>query len=116
MAAASFYTSASDLTAFLQAHLPGAAGEPIGRGVLKPETVKLMRQPHAAQFGADIWGLGTILYAPNGTGDFIIGHDGKRSPAINATARIDPSTGDGIVFLESGHPLLATHVGGDWVF
>ena len=115
-AAASFYTSASDLTAFMQAHLPGAAGEPIGRGVLKPETVKLMRQPHAAQLGADIWGLGTMLYAPNGAGDFIIGHDGKRSPAINSTARLNPSTGDGIVLLESGHPLLATLVAGEWTF
>ncbi len=49
-------------------------------------------------------------------GDFIIGHDGKRSPAINSTARLNPSTGDGIVLLESGHPLLATLVAGDWVF
>ena len=84
--------------------------------MLKPETVKLMRQPHAAQLGADIWGLGTMLYAPNGAGDFIIGHDGKRSPAINSTARLNPSTGDGIVLLESGHPLLATLVASDWVF
>ena len=115
MAAASFYTSASDLTAYAGASAR-CRWRADGRGVLKPETVKLMRQPHAAQLGADIWGLGTMLYAPNGAGDFIIGHDGKRSPAINSTARLNPLTGDGIVLLESGHPLLATLVAGDWVF
>ena len=91
-------------------------GEPGGRGVLKPDTLKLMRQPHASQMAADIWGLGTILYAPNGAGDFIIGHDGKRRPAINTTVRLNPSTGDGIVVLQSGNQLLATTVAGEWVF
>lgn len=116
LAAASFYTSASDMTRFIQAHLAGSNGEPAGRGVLKPETLKLMRQPHASQMGADIWGLGTMLYAPNGVGDFIIGHDGKRRPAINAAVRLNPSTGDGIVVLQTGNPLLATTVAGEWVF
>jgi CubicO group peptidase (beta-lactamase class C family) len=116
LAAACLYTTASDMTRFIQAHLTGSSGEPAGRGVLKPETLKLMRQPHASQMGADIWGLGTILYAPNGAGDFIIGHDGKRQPAINTAVRLNPSTGDGIVVLQSGHQLLATTVAGEWVF
>lgn len=116
LAAACLYTTASDMTRFIQAHLTGSNGESPGRGVLKPETLKLMRQPHASQMGADIWGLGTILYAPNGAGDFIIGHDGKRQPAINATVRLNPSTGDGIVLLETGNQLLATTVAGEWVF
>jgi CubicO group peptidase (beta-lactamase class C family) len=116
LAAACFYTTASDMTRFIQAHLAGSSGEPAGRGVLKPETLKLMRRPHASQMGADIWGLGTILYTPNGTGDFIIGHDGKRQPAINSAVRLNPSTGDGIVVLESGNQLLATRVAGEWVF
>src|SRR5688572_12854965 len=77
LAAACLYTTASDMTRFIQAHLAGSGGEPAGRGVLKPETLKLMRQPHASQMGADIWGLDTMLYVPNGAGDFIIGHDGK---------------------------------------
>ena len=116
LAAACLYTTASDMTRFIQAHLTGSSGELAGRGVLKPETLKLMRQPHASQMGADIWGLGTMLYVPNGAGDFIIGHDGKRQPAINTSVRLNPSTGDGIVVLQSGNQLLATTVAGEWVF
>ena len=116
LAAACLYTTASDMTRFIQAHLIGSRGELAGRGVLKPETLKLMRQPHASQMGADIWGLGTMLYVPNGAGDFIIGHDGKRQPAINTAVRLNPSTGDGIVVLQSGNPLLATIMAGEWVF
>jgi len=116
LAAASFYTTASDITRFIQAHLAGSRGEPAGRGVLTPETLKLMRQPQASQMGAAIWGLGAMLYAPNGAKDYIIGHDGKRQPAINATVRLNPSTGDGIVVLQTGDQLLATTVGGEWVF
>lgn len=116
LAAASFYTTASDMTRLIQAHLTGSNGEPAGRGVLKPDTLKLMRQPHASQMGAEIWGLGTMLYAPNDDGDFIIGHDGKRQPAINAAVRLNPSTGDGIVVLQTGNPLLATTIAGEWVF
>src|SRR4030095_8583609 len=116
LAAACLYTTASDMTQFIQAHLSGSSGEPAGRGVLKPETLKLMRQPHASQMGADIWGLGTMLYVPNGAGDFIIGHDGKTQPAINTAVRLNPSTGDGIVVLQSGNQLLATAVAGEWVF
>ena len=88
------------MTRFIQAHLAGSSGEPPGRGVLKPETLKLMRQPHASQMGTDIWGLGTMLYVPNGQGDFIIGHDGKPQPAINSAVRLNPSTGD--VFWQTG--------------
>ena len=116
LAAACLYTTASDMTRFIQAHLTGSNGELAGRGVLKPEALTLMRRPHASQMGADFWGLGTMLYVPNGAGDFIIGHDGKRQPAINAAVRLNPSTGDGIVVLQSGHQLLATTVAGEWVF
>jgi len=116
LAATSLYTTTSDMTRFLQAHLPGPDGAPAGRGVLKPATLALMRQPHASQFGADIWGLGVMLLAPNNKGDFIIGHDGSNEPAINTTARVDPSTGDGIIIFETGTPLLATRLAGEWVF
>lgn len=114
LAAASLYTSASDMSRFIAAHVTGPNGEPAGRGVLRPETLRLMRQPHASQWGADIWGLGTILYAPH-DGDFIIGHDGKNEPAINAAVRLNPKTGDGIVILSTGDPLLATRLAGEWV-
>ncbi len=115
LAAASLYTSAADMARLIAAHTPGPNGEPAGRGVLSPETLAAMRKPHARQFGADIWGLGVILYAPV-KGDFVIGHDGSNTPAINTTARVNPATGDGIVILESGNTQLASVLGGEWVF
>ena len=116
LAATSLYTTASDLTRLIQAHLPGPNGEPAGRSVLKPETLKLMRRPHGSKMGAAIWGLGTMLYAPNGDDDFVIGHGGKNEPAINTEARLNPATGDGIVVLETGNRLLATTLAGEWVY
>ena len=114
--AASLYTSAADLTRFIAAHRPGREGAPAGRGVLTPAALAEMRRPHATQFGADIWGLGLVLYAPNEAGDFIVGHDGNNFPAINTSARFDPASGDGIVVLETGDDLLATRLAGEWVF
>jgi hypothetical protein len=116
VAASSLYTSVSDMTLFVQAHLPGKNGEPIGRGVLAPETIKEMWRPQASKFGDDIWGLGTILYAGNNEGGFVVGHDGNNEPAINTSARLNPATGNGIVILETGKPLLATQLAGEWVF
>lgn len=114
--ATSLYTSTADLVRFLQAHLAGRDGEPIGRGVLAPASIAEMWRPHGSKFGEDIWGLGTILYAPNGQGGFVVGHDGNNEPAINTAARLDPATGNGIVVLETGQPLLATELAGEWVF
>lgn len=39
LAATSLYTTAADLTRFIQAHLPGPNGESAGRGVLRPKTL-----------------------------------------------------------------------------
>lgn len=115
-AAASLYTSAADLTQFLQANVAGDNGAPPGRGVLTPDALAEMRRPYAYQYGAEIWGLGTILYAPNNAGGFVVGHDGSNTPAINTSARIDPATGDGIILLETGDTRLATDIAGEWVF
>lgn len=116
VAATSLYTSASDVTRFVQAHLPGKNGEPMGRDVLKPALITEMWRPHASKYWEDIWGLGTILYAGNNKGGFIVGHDGKNEPAINTTARLNPATGNGIVVLGTGAPHLATRLAGEWVF
>lgn len=116
LAAASLYTSAADLTRFLAAHVRGPNGEQPGRGVLSIESLRTMREPHGYQMGFEIWGLGTMLLAPNGKGDYVIGHDGSNEPAINTTARVDPASGDGFIMLVTGHPLLATTLGGEWVF
>ncbi len=116
VAASSLYTSVSDLTRFLQAHLPGKKGEPVGRGVLAPTTVAQMWQPTGSLYGQAIWGLGTMLYVDNRVGGFVVGHDGNNAPAINTAARLNPATGNGIVILETGTPLLATRLAGEWVF
>lgn len=114
--AASLYTSAADLTRLIQAHLPGPGGALPGRGVLRPQTLQEMRRPHAQQLGADIWGLGVMLYAPTRNGGHIIGHDGDNEPAINTAARFDPASGDGIVILQTGNSSLATQIASEWVF
>ena len=110
-AATAFVTSAGDLTRFVLAQLPYA--QP--RGPLDDAWIKAMREPHAQTLGIDIWGLGTILYAPTAGGDFVFGHDGANDPAINTAARINPDTGDAIIVLVTGHPSLATNIGSDWV-
>ena len=104
------------MTRFIQAHAIGPKGEPAGRGVLAPKTLEEMRRPHASQLGAAIWGLGTMLYAGNDAGGFVIGHDGNNDPAINTAARLDPATGNGVVVLETGNRLLATTMAGEWLF
>jgi CubicO group peptidase (beta-lactamase class C family) len=110
LAAASLFTSVDDMTHFLEAQLPGRSG------VLKPQTLALMRQPVARIYGIPVWGLGETLYAPSDKAGFVIGHDGNNAPGINTTARIDPATGDGIIVLSSGNPTLAVEIGGDWIF
>jgi CubicO group peptidase (beta-lactamase class C family) len=116
LAATSLYTSLSDLELFFQAHLEGKDTEPIGRNIISPETVKKMREPNGQKMGIDIWGLGTVLYATTDDNDFIIGHDGKSTPPINTSIRLNPETGDGIIILETGNPIIATKLASEWVF
>ncbi|MFT7293260.1 MAG: CubicO group peptidase (beta-lactamase class C family), partial [Pseudohongiellaceae bacterium] len=71
-AATAFSTSTADLSRFVMAQLP----ENQSNAILSQPTIANMRQPHGRTFGADIWGLGTILYAPTDSGDFLFGHDG----------------------------------------
>ncbi len=111
-AATGFSTSVSDMTRLVQALLSDRAFS----NSLSQETIKLMREPNAALFGFDIWGLGTILYAPTESGDYVYGHDGQNEPAINSAVRINPDTGDAIIVLVSGNQSLATLLGFEWVF
>ncbi|EAQ98060.1 serine hydrolase domain-containing protein [Congregibacter litoralis] len=111
LAATSLFTTSEDLARFIARQGPGSTNP-----VLTREAIALTRTPHASDMGAEIWGLGAMLYAPNNSGDFIIGHDGSNEPAINTSARLDPATGDGIVILSTGTPMLATQLAGEWVF
>jgi len=79
------------------------------------DTLADMRKPHGFVFGAGIWGLGTILYAPTANGDYVYGHDGANDPAINTSVRINPEASDAFILLVSGHPSLASNIGSQWV-
>ena len=116
LAATSLYTSLSDLETFFQLFFRGKNGEPIGRGQISPESLKLMRKSHWNMMGENIYGLGTMLYIDIENGENIFGHDGKSTPPINTAIRINPNTGDGIIVLETGNPNLATKLASDWVF
>ena len=110
-AATGLVISSGDLARFVLSQIAQS-------GIANPNalaTLSAMRVPHGRTLGADIWGLGTILYAPTQTGDFLFGHDGANDPAINTAARINPDTGDAIVILASGHPSIATNIGSEWV-
>ncbi len=110
-AATGLNSSAADLARLAQALLPGSGADYL----LMPASIALMRQPHASAFGIDIWGLGSILYAPTQNGDVVFGHDGANDPAINSALRLNPDTGDAIIALSNGHPSLATTLGFEWV-
>lgn len=116
LAATSLYTSLSDLETFFQLFFKGKNGEPIGRGQLSPESLKLMRKSHWDMMGEKIYGLGAMLYMDIENGEDIFGHDGKSTPPINTAIRINPISGDGIIILETGNPNLATRIASDWVF
>lgn len=116
LAATSLYTSVSDVEIFFQLFLKGKNGEPIGRGQISPESLKLMRKSHWDIMGEKIYGLGTMLYIDIENGEDIFGHDGTSTPPINTAIRINPISGDGIIILETGNPSLASRIASDWVF
>ncbi len=107
-AATGFNSSADDLTRLARALLNEKS--PLA------SRISLLQEPGASSLGADFWGLGSILYAPVGSGAFVFGHDGRNDPAINTTLRINPVTGDAIIGLVSGHLSIASRIGAEWVF
>ncbi|WP_108810884.1 serine hydrolase [Sphingorhabdus sp. Alg231-15] len=111
LGATSLFTSPADMARFVAVQSPGGA-----QSVLSQETLAAMASSHATSMGADVWGLGVMLFAPNNRDGFIVGHDGNNEPAINTAVRFDPATGDGIVVLETGSSLLATEIASEWVF
>jgi CubicO group peptidase (beta-lactamase class C family) len=109
--ATGFSTCARDMIRWVQAHVRRGPTTPFD-----PHMLSRMREPHGRQFGADIWGLGTMLYAPTPGGAFVYGHDGQNEPAINAAVRINPDAGDAIVVLTSGGRRLATRLASEWTY
>ena len=110
-AATGLSASAHDLVTFAQAQLQAEGGRP---QLLSRSNVEAMRQPHGRMFGAGIWGLGVMLYAPTSSGAFVFGHDGSNTPAINSSVRINPDNGDAIIVLVTGNKTLASSIGYEW--
>jgi CubicO group peptidase (beta-lactamase class C family) len=110
-AATGLSASAADLIRFAQAQIRGHG--PIAQS-LSPDNVEQMREPSGQTLGINIWGLGTMLYAPTAGADYVFGHDGSNDPAINSALRINPDNGDAIIVLVSGHPELATSIAFEW--
>jgi CubicO group peptidase (beta-lactamase class C family) len=110
-AASGFSASANDMAKFILAQLPMVNAKP-----LTQPTIDSMRNPHASLRGIEVWGLGTLLYAPAASDDFVFGHDGANEPAINASVRVNPNTRDGIVVLVTGNRTLASTLGSQWTF
>lgn len=110
-AATGFSTCVSDMVRWVRAHLE--TGSP---RLLDTDQRRRMREPHGRKFGVEIWGLGTMLYAPTRNGAFVFGHDGNNEPAINAAVRINPDNGDAIIALTSGGRLLAGRLAAEWTY
>ncbi len=110
-AATGLLSSANDLSNFVLAQTSvNQTTAPLLSG-----TIRLMQQPIGRKLGADIWGLGVMLYAPTQSNNFIYGHDGSNDPAINSAVRINPDNGDAIIVLVSGNSSLASTIGYHWV-
>lgn len=75
-----------------------------------------LTQPTGYKMGAAIWGAGTMLFAPSKGQQFVFGHDGANDPAINTALRINPSNGDAIIVLVTGHPSIASKIASQWTF
>lgn len=110
-AATGLSSSIADLIQFVQANLRPAEQN----NVVSKNTLDSMRTPLGRKLGADIWGLGVMLYAPTANGDYVYGHDGSNEPAINSAVRINPETGDAMIVLVSGNKSLASTMGYHWV-
>ena len=111
-AATGFSTSAADMIRLVQT----ISGPPSSSAPINATTTKAMRAPHGRRFGVDIWGLGTMLYAPTASGDYVYGHDGRNDPAINAAVRINPDNRDAIIVFTSGGRAPATRIASEWTY
>ena len=97
-AAAGLVTTAPDLGRFLAAALPGPHGEPPGRGVLSPASVRLLLTPAPATEGR--WGLGYGLGLLPG-GDRLAYHEGANRGWRSGLALL-PDQRAGIAVLTNG--------------
>ena len=97
-AAAGLVTTAPELARFVAAALPGAQGEPPGRGVLRPAGVELALSAAPGTDGR--WGLGYGLGLLSG-GDLLAYHEGANR-GWRAGLALLPDRRAGIVVLANG--------------
>ncbi len=109
LAAASLYTCIDDLTLFLKAN---GNNNP----VISKSTQDLINKEYIKINNDLTHGLGPFIYGSSKSGDYVIGHDGNNRMAINTSVRLNTTTNDGIIILESGNPNLASSLGDEWVF
>lgn len=109
LAAASLFTSTSDLSKFLIANITD-------NPVLSKNTISQMAASETFIGDLGVYGLGPHLYSQNDQYSTIIGHDGSGNDAINTAARIDLKSKNGIIVLETGSYNLASSMADEWIF
>lgn len=116
LAATGLYSTAADMARFVRSQIPSSVLADTGPRILSDESLASMREALGSASGMPIWGAGVMLFARNGEGDFIVGHGG-RSPTLNASIRVNPATGNGIVAFQTGNrQAFASRLAGHWSF
>ncbi|MFT6357275.1 MAG: CubicO group peptidase (beta-lactamase class C family) [Paraglaciecola sp.] len=110
LAAASLFTCTADLTKFLMANV-------FKNQVLTSEMISTMSEPVTFINKIGFYGMGPHLYSQNDEISQVIGHDGSSGkPVINTAARIDLTSKNGIIILETGNHSLASNIADEWLF
>lgn len=102
-AAGGLYATISDLAAFACASMPGPAGEPAGRGVIRPQSLAVLHSSHGKgdQSGGRPFeaGLGHVLLK---TGDRLNVHHSGGTIGWRSIYTIFPDSGDGFCMVMNG--------------
>ena len=123
LAATGLYSTTEDLAKFVRSQIPArtlnkgtlnkGTLNKSGPRILSDESIFAMHQELGKVEGMAIWGAGVMLYADNTQGGYIVGHGG-RSPMLNASARMNPHTGNAFIMVQTGNQrafasAMATH-------
>ncbi len=98
--AAGLLSTVSDLARFVSAGLPGPSGEPPGRGVVRPETVRALFTPQPET--DDTWTLGYATHLLP-TGGRIVFHTGANAGWTAAIATAPEQRAGLVVLTNSDH-------------
>jgi CubicO group peptidase (beta-lactamase class C family) len=107
-AAASLMASVDDLSKFMIAQTSTA--------LLSADMIRQMSSAESFRNGYAYYGLGPRVYTQNAESHRLIGHDGSGNNAINTAARLDMTSNDGIIILETGNYSFASDMADEWMF